>query len=178
MASGIDRDNADHIPITFVDSGALVAVLVTDPDVPRAPCRSGLQKLSMITVTVSGREASASMRCGQRPLPRMSRGSTQIVTRPPARGQGRMTTKRSSARPSRAAACLASEKYPHGLSKREYPVDCPKGKYPHGITKRENILMDSPKGKCPHEFTKRTNIHIDCPDQKIIAIILSVVVVL
>ena len=37
MASGIDRDNADHIPITFVDSGALVAFLVTDPAGPRAP---------------------------------------------------------------------------------------------------------------------------------------------
>ena len=29
------RDNSDHIPIMFVDSGTLVAVLVTDPDVPR-----------------------------------------------------------------------------------------------------------------------------------------------
>ena len=29
------RDNSDHIPIMFVDSGTLVAVLVIDPDVPR-----------------------------------------------------------------------------------------------------------------------------------------------
>ena len=37
MPSGTGRDNSDHIPIMFVDSGTPVAVLVTDPDVPRAP---------------------------------------------------------------------------------------------------------------------------------------------
>ena len=40
MPSETGRDNSDHIPIMFVDSGTPVAVLVTDPDVPRGPCRS------------------------------------------------------------------------------------------------------------------------------------------
>ena len=35
-ASGIDRDDSDHIPITVVDSGTLVAFLVTDPAAPGA----------------------------------------------------------------------------------------------------------------------------------------------
>ncbi len=37
MPSETGRDNSDHIPIMSVDSGTPVAVLVTDPDVPRAP---------------------------------------------------------------------------------------------------------------------------------------------
>ena len=36
MSSETGSDNSDHIPITFVNSGTPVAVLVTGRDVPRA----------------------------------------------------------------------------------------------------------------------------------------------
>ena len=37
MPSETGRDNSGHIPIMSVDSGTPVAILVTGPDVPRAP---------------------------------------------------------------------------------------------------------------------------------------------
>ena len=88
MASVIDRDNSDHIPITFVDSWTLVVALVTDYSITRSdPAAARAPPTLLQRITPDSHKSleflwkSEVIRCSSLQRSVVSPGAEQSVTR-------------------------------------------------------------------------------------------------